>query len=140
MATRNALLNQVAVTFRPFDMLNQTLPAGFQRQVDLLVSNPPYVRLSERSDMQQQVLDYEPSLAIFVEDADPLIYYRAICMLARQLLKPGAPLYVEINSHLAQETVQLVEAFSFRSVTLLKDLFGRDRFIRALCPPYRQHV
>ncbi len=129
VARRNALRNQVRVEFFEADILKDTpqLPP-----LDVVVSNPPYVREQEKALMQQNVLDYEPGLALFVKDHDPLVFYREIAHKALQWLSPGGMLFFEINEYLGEETRQLVEAAGFSQVVLRQDLQGKDRFIRAL--------
>ncbi|MFO7979187.1 MAG: peptide chain release factor N(5)-glutamine methyltransferase [Bacteroidales bacterium] len=125
----NAARNQVAVECFVADILNDdpVLP-----NLDVVVSNPPYVREQEKTLMQKNVLDYEPGLALFVKDHDPLIFYRAISRKAFQWLSPGGLLFFEINEYLGEETRQLVEAAGFSQVVLRQDLQGKDRFIRAI--------
>lgn len=82
--------------------------------------------------MEANVLDFEPGLALFVEDTDPLLFYRAISRLAVRLLTPGGALYVEINEALGRETQALMEAASLEAVRIHTDLSGKDRMIRAL--------
>lgn len=103
------------------------VPPGGLPRFDVIVSNPPYVRESEKAEMRRNVLDYEPSGAIFVADEDPLLFYRAIRIWADSLLRPGGTLYLEINDALAPSTA---EVFAGRECDVIKDVFGRDRFLR----------
>ena len=103
------------------------VPSGGLPRFDVIVSNPPYVRESEKAEMRRNVLDYEPSGAIFVADEDPLLFYRAIRIWADSLLRPGGTLYLEINDALAPSTA---EVFAGRECDVIKDVFGRDRFLR----------
>lgn len=98
---------------------------------DCIVSNPPYVRQSERALMHLNVLEHEPHTALFVPDEDPLLYYRAICKWARHRLKPGGMLFFEINENLGRETASLVEDLGFTRVKLRNDIHGRQRFLKA---------
>ncbi len=98
-------------------------------QFDVIVSNPPYVMESEKALMRSNVLDYEPHLALFVSDDDPLLFYRAVAKWALQMLKPGGYGIVEINEALAPETEEIFRGLGFRDVHTLKDLHDRDRFI-----------
>ena len=104
-----------------------TPPAGLPK-FDLIVSNPPYVRESERAAMRRNVLDYEPAEALFVPDDDPLRFYAAIRRWADALLAPGGELWFEINEALGPQTAALFNG----SVELLQDLSGRDRFLRII--------
>lgn len=126
IAKENAEINNVLVNFMQTDILNaEILPV----QYDVIVSNPPYVRNLEKVEINPNVLDYEPHLALFVDDADPLIFYRKIGLLAKQHLKPGGKLYYEINQYLGPETVALLEELGFKDVVLRKDFIGNDRMI-----------
>ncbi len=101
--------------------------------VDVIVSNPPYIMPSEGAAMASHVLDYEPSLALFAPEADPLLFYRAIADMAESgKLRPGGRLYVELNARLAEETCALFRArSSWHGVELHKDLSGKNRFLSA---------
>lgn len=127
-ATRNAKSNHASVNFIDQDILNtQNLP----QQYDIIVSNPPYVRNLEKIEIQKNVLDYEPHLALFVTDDDPLLFYRKIAQLALTALKPKGVLYFEINQYLGTETVSLLKQIGFKNSILKKDIFGNDRMIKA---------
>ena len=96
---------------------------------DIFLSNPPYVRESEKALMSRNVLDWEPGLALFVPDGDPLRFYRAEATLAARLLSPGGFGLVEINEAYGQEVAGLFRDAGFRDPEVLKDLSGRDRFV-----------
>ena len=96
---------------------------------DIIVSNPPYVMEREKSEMRSNVLDYEPSLALFVPDDDPLIFYRAIAHHASRLLSAHGWGIVEINSLLAESTADCFRQAGLQNVTILPDLSSRPRFI-----------
>jgi release factor glutamine methyltransferase len=99
---------------------------------DVIVSNPPYVRELEKSEIKDNVKLHEPELALFVPDHDPLVFYRAIGQLAKQSLKANGSLYFEINQYLGAETKALLkDGLGFITVKLLPDMFGNDRFIKA---------
>ena len=98
---------------------------------DIIVSNPPYIAEKERADMERNVLDYEPSLALFVPNDDPLMFYKAISRLANRLLKPNGSLYFEINSGLGEETAEAVSMAGFGQVELIKDSYDKNRIIFA---------
>lgn len=109
------------------DVLQEKLPleGGF----DLIVSNPPYVRESEKALMQRNVLDYEPPLALFVPDSDPLVYYRAVARHSFALLREGGKGFVEINEALGPETKKVFEGAGLKETAIIRDFFGRERFI-----------
>lgn len=127
IAKENATLNNVNVNFIEADVLN--LPK-LNNQFDVIVSNPPYVRVKEKQQMASNVLNYEPHLALFVADIDPLVFYRAICQLAKYSLKPNGLLYFEINEYLAEDTLNLMKEFGFQEPILKQDMFKKDRFVR----------
>ena len=113
-------------------LIPQPSPLGDHR--GLLISNPPYVRASEAADIHPTVLHHEPSLALFVPDDDPLLFYRAIARIGQQLLPPGAPVFVEINAALASETRHLFTAAGYADVQLRDDQFSRPRMLKAIRP------
>lgn len=128
IAKCNALLNEVDVTFIKQDILS------LERLVDsydIIVSNPPYVRNLEKVEIHNNVLNYEPHLALFVEDDKALIFYEKIVSLASSGLQKGGMLFFEINQYLGKETAQLFDLDSFKEVTLRKDIMQNDRMIRA---------
>lgn len=126
IAKENAQANEVRVNFILTDILQAS---ALPQQYDVIVSNPPYVRNLEKAEIKPNVLQYEPHLALFVEDSDPLIFYRKIAHLALNHLTPGGKLYFEVNQYLGAETVTLLEEIGFTNVILRKDLFGNDRMI-----------
>ena len=128
IAKRNAEINDVNVTFLLKNILETE---DLENQFDIIVSNPPYVRNLEKAEIKPNVLEYEPHLALFVEDTDALLFYRKIAELAKKNLKPNGKLYFEINQYLGTETVELVESFGFKNVKLLKDIYGNDRMIQS---------
>lgn len=101
----------------------------FYGKFDLIVSNPPYVCESEKSQMRTNVLEHEPHLALFVPDSDPLKFYRAIVQLSGRLLKPGGVLMFEINERFGQQTVQLMQELGYTNCQMLKDIFGKARMV-----------
>lgn len=128
VAQQNAVSNGVAVDF----ILQNILELDrFPHAFDIMVSNPPYVRNSEKKDMKTNVLEYEPSLALFVSDEDPLIFYRKIAVLAYQNFNEDGLLYFEINQYLAQETHDLLEKVGFKNIELKNDFRGNPRMMRA---------
>lgn len=127
-ARENASLNGVTIRFILADILKDDLPPG---HYDLIVSNPPYVRNSEKKFMTQNVLNYEPSEALFVEDEDPLIFYRKIIHLAGKHLVENGSLYFEINEYLGEEMIKLLKKHGFNNICLRKDLNNKNRMIKA---------
>lgn len=130
IATENAKINSATVLFCQLDVLDFLPPEEMYETMDILVSNPPYVCRSEHKDMDAKVLDNEPHLALFVEDEDPLVFYRAIAVIGMKMLKKGGYLYFEINSLLWKENLDLLNSFPFSDVCIYKDISGRKRFIR----------
>ena len=102
--------------------------------LDLIVSNPPYVPLRDQAEMHVNVLNFEPHLALFVPDEDPLLFYRAIGEWGQQLLKQGGKLYLEIYENLADELVQLLLSQGYEQLRVLQDLNGKNRMLSAIWP------
>ncbi|MDQ6532047.1 peptide chain release factor N(5)-glutamine methyltransferase [Flavobacterium sp. LHD-85] len=125
-AKRNAVRNNVEVTFVLLDILKEE---ELRCQFDIIVSNPPYVRNLEKVEIKKNVLDYEPHLALFVEDHDALIFYRKIASLAKNALLGKGKLYFEINQYLGKEMIDLLESMSFQNIELRKDIYDNDRMI-----------
>ena len=98
----------------------------------MIVSNPPYVRESEKAKMQQNVLEHEPGSALFVTDENPLVFYKAIAHFASNNLVVNGNLFLEINQNLGKEIKRLLEAHNFSEIELRKDIFGNDRLIRCM--------
>jgi len=128
VARENAALNALDVHFFRSDMLQWEKLAW--EKYDVVVSNPPYVRESEKAAMFVNVLKFEPKSALFVTDADPLLFYRKISLFAQTHLKKNGWLFFEINENLGEEMVQLLTKAGFCSIELKKDLFGKNRMIR----------
>ena len=127
IAKENAILNSVKVNWSQQDILgNQSLA-----KVDLLVSNPPYVLNSEKERMQKNILEYEPHLALFVPDNDPLIFYKKIADIATESLNAGGKLFFEINEYFANELITILTHIGFVDIQLKKDINDRDRMIKA---------
>lgn len=97
---------------------------------DLLLSNPPYVMEKEKAAMRRNVLDHEPGIALFVPDDDPLLFYRALASVSLRLLDSSGTGIVEINEALGPETAAVFEAAGYRKTEILRDIFGKDRFVR----------
>ena len=128
VARRNAERNQVDVLFRKMDVLGD-VPEGML--YDVIVSNPPYIAEKEKSQMEHNVLDWEPSIALFVPDEDPLLFYRRIAQLGGSMLKKGGSLYYEINQAYGQETMEMLASMGYQSIELRKDAWGNDRMVKA---------
>ncbi|UUF14504.1 MULTISPECIES: peptide chain release factor N(5)-glutamine methyltransferase [Flavobacterium] len=125
-AKRNANRNKVDVTFMFQDILEtQELKCQF----DVIVSNPPYVRNLEKEEIKKNVLDYEPHLALFVDDNDALVFYRKIASLAHNNLLENGQLYFEINQYLGKEMIDLLGKMDFINIDLRKDIYDNDRMI-----------
>ncbi len=131
-ARKNAVMNNVAVEWRECDILAYK-PADEPRY-EVIVSNPPYVLDSERADMDKNVLSYEPHLALFVPDDDPLRFYKAIADVAWHELVASGTLYFEINRCMGNECRKMLCDMGFVSVELFPDFMGCDRVIRAVKP------
>ena len=128
VARRNAERNQVDVLFRKMDVLGD-VPEGML--YDVIVSNPPYIAEKEKPQMEHNVLDWEPSIALFVPDEDPLLFYRRIAQLGGSMLKKGGSLYYEINQAYGQETMEMLASMGYQSIELRKDAWGNDRMVKA---------
>ena len=129
VARKNALLNEVDINFIQDDILGM---ARLEKTYDLIISNPPYVRESEKVSMHNNVLKYEPDMALFVNDDNPLVFYKHIGMLAYSALKNGGELFFEINQYLADPLKELLRSYGFVRVEVKKDIYGADRMIRAV--------
>ena len=128
VASRNCERNEVKVLLRRKDVLNAAPEGVFY---DVIVSNPPYIADREKVDMEANVLDWEPSLALFVPDDDPLLFYRKIAQLGCEMLKEGGSLYFEINRAYGQETSLMLSELGYNQIELKKDSWGNDRMIKA---------
>ncbi|MDP3314203.1 MAG: peptide chain release factor N(5)-glutamine methyltransferase [Lutibacter sp.] len=128
-AKSNAKRNGVSINFIELDILkSKSLPDYF----DIIVSNPPYVREVEKKEMQQNVLNFEPHLALFVKNENPLIFFDKIADLAQNYLNKNGHLYFEINQYLGKETCELLEKKGFKNIELKKDIYNVDRMIKSL--------
>lgn len=124
VALENASMLHAEVDFIHENILH---PSFVSEQWDVIVSNPPYVCLSEAEDMDRNVLDYEPHLALFVPDTDPLIFYRAIVSFALSHLVQGGWLCLEINQAFSKEMSELLASFGFRNITIISDQYEKKR-------------
>ncbi|EDP69892.1 putative protoporphyrinogen oxidase [Flavobacteriales bacterium ALC-1] len=139
IAKQNADLNNVSINFIETDILKISNDSFFWKDItlqqkrlvfDIIVSNPPYVRNLEKQEIKPNVLDNEPHLALFVEDDNPLLFYKEITNFAIDNLKPKGELYFEINQYLGHETKALLVNANFENMELLKDLNGNDRMLK----------
>ena len=134
VAKKNALINNVNLEFSRVDVLNfedkLVLQDKWKSKFDIIVSNPPYVRMQEKKLMQLNVVDHEPDIALFVEDDDPLLFYRKISQLSKQYLRQNGTLYLEINEYLGLEMEKMLNKAGFKNVVLKKDMFGKNRMIK----------
>ena len=130
VAKRNAAINKVDINFIQANILEVEDLFQFPSPYNIIVSNPPYVRVLEKQEIKKNVLDYEPHLALFVDDNDALLFYRKIAQLALINLAPNGLLFFEINQYLGKETVVLLENIGFKNIELRKDFYGNDRMIK----------
>ena len=128
VARHNAAKLKLDVDFQLTDILNPAVEIGNNFQV--IVSNPPYVMMSEKTQMKKNVIDHEPHTALFVPDSDPLVFYHRIADLALQLLCKSGWLFFEINESLGEPLKKLLAKKGFHSIELRKDLSGKDRMIK----------
>ena len=131
VAKLNAAENNTDVHFFIDDLINFTQYNQLPK-LDILVCNPPYIRSSEKVMMQKNVLDYEPHLALFVEDDDPLIHYRALSFLGQKLLIDNGILICEINEALGKETASIFENSGYNNVRIIKDMNEKERFVSCI--------
>ncbi|MGV3587408.1 MAG: peptide chain release factor N(5)-glutamine methyltransferase [Adhaeribacter sp.] len=130
VARRNALKYQQSINWLQQDILAGP-PELSVHSFDIIVSNPPYVLEQEKQLMRTNVLDFEPHLALFVPDEDALRFYKQIATQALNLLKPTGILYFEINENKAASLTLMLQELGYKTIKILKDMFGKDRFIRA---------
>lgn len=128
IAKKNAEFNKVEVDYVQKDILKTD---SLNDSYDIIISNPPYVRELEKKMMQKNVLDFEPETALFVEDSNPLVFYKKITELAKNHLNQNGFLFFEINEYLGKETKELIENFGFSKVEIKNDIFGKQRMIKA---------
>lgn len=128
-AKRNALLNNADVNFIESDILSSE--SAYLQDARLIISNPPYVTHAERASMDDKVLNFDPAMALFVQDEKPLIFYEIIAKKAAEYLVESGVLYFEINERFGNEVLQLLTRLNFKNVKLIKDMQGKDRFTTA---------
>jgi len=127
-ASQNSELNSADVSVFQYDILNDNPETSFP-DLDIIVSNPPYIRELEKSLMERNVLEYEPELALFVADEKPLIFYERIADFSRIHLKNSGRLYFEINEAFGHECCNMLQEKGFSEIVLKKDINGKDRMI-----------
>lgn len=130
IASGNAKRNRAEVVFKKVNVLEDGLDG--QESYDMMVSNPPYICKEEAQDMETNVLEHEPHLALFVPDDDPLLFYRRIAELGRLMLKENGHIFFEINRRFGTETVEMLQKLNYRDVELRKDQYGNDRMVKAI--------
>lgn len=129
VAKKNSERLQAKVEFHVHDILNEDLTFD---KVDVVVSNPPYISAMEKSSMRPSVYDHEPEVALFVEENDPLIFYRSIAEKAPAILKTGGLLAFEINERFGKQVAELALANRFENVRVVVDLFGKERIVTGI--------
>jgi release factor glutamine methyltransferase len=127
-ASKNAEKNNAAIKFIKADLFK--IDTSEFQKADIIVSNPPYVRNSEKKLMKQNVLGFEPRQALFVPDNDPLKFYRAILNLARHIMYPGGAVYFEINEAMGKQIHDLLESYKFYEIEIIKDINSKDRIAK----------
>ena len=128
VAKENATINEVKIAF----IQQNILQSHSLRKVDVIVSNPPYVLESEKQKMQANVLQYEPHLALFTADKEPLLFYKEIGNLAAKSLNCGGKLYFEINEQYGAGILEMLSKIGFVDIALKKDINDKDRMIKAI--------
>jgi release factor glutamine methyltransferase len=129
LAHRNAKSLKANVSFSKHDILKEEIK---QHDLDVIVSNPPYITLREKSAMMKNVVGYEPHLALFVPDDDPLLFYKVIAAKSKKALKSQGYLYVEINEQYAKHVADLFASFGYQDISIFKDLSGKNRIVRCI--------
>ncbi len=128
IAAKNSQANDQHVKFEMVDILSDEIPES--AKFDIIVSNPPYITESEKLIMLPNVVDYEPHLALFVPDNDPLLFYRNILEKSQKILKGNGLIYFEINEEMGSEMRSLSLSHGFKNLSLIKDINGRERFLK----------
>lgn len=128
IARENALLNNVNVSFETGDIFN--FDEKSVGKAGVIVSNPPYIRISEKQLMNKNVLDFEPHMALFVNDSDPLVYYEAILGIAEKILVTGGRIYFEINESQGKPMIKLLASFAYSDIQIIADINNKDRIIK----------
>jgi len=135
LANENAKALALQVDFKVDDALEGNSLEQFEEEsIDCIVSNPPYIPASDREQMEKNVLMFEPDLALFVSDQDPLVFYRSIGVSAMKLLKPNGLVFFEIHEELGEKTIELMLEIGFVNIELRKDLQGKNRMLKLQKP------
>ena len=129
VARSNAAKNGVVVDFFQLDILNEIPTDGLY---DCLVSNPPYIPIMEKAEIAVGVKDFEPEMALFVPDDDPLLFYRSIALMGHKVLREGGRVYLETHRDYALDVLKLFEKLNYTDVEIKKDIAGNDRMVRAV--------
>jgi len=128
VAKENADLNNVNVSYMVGDIFS--LNTELVNKADIIISNPPYVRNSEKQQMDKNVLDFEPHTSLFVPDSDPLLYYTAILKVADEILSDGGRIYFEINEEMGKQMVRLAEKSGYSEIDIIRDINGKERILK----------
>ncbi len=130
-AKKNAQNNGAKINFAECNILNADytlLPQG----IDIIISNPPYVRQSEKTFIKPNVLDYEPELALFVTDNNPIVFYKEIALAGKKILNNNGLIFFEINEALAKEVKNMLEELQYSQIEIRKDINGKKRMVKAM--------
>ena len=127
LAKKNADFHGVSINFLNIDILTENI----SNKVDIVVSNPPYVLKKEKKHMNKNVIDYEPEIAIFVDDNNPFIFYKIIAKKAKKILNRNGKIYFEINENYSEEVMKILKYYGYVNIKLKKDINDRDRMIKA---------
>lgn len=131
VAEKNATILQASAQFSIHNILADELPLS---NLDVVVSNPPYIPLSDKDTLSKNVSDFEPAMALFVDGQDPLMFYKAIANHAQRSLRKSGLLITEIHQSYGHETASVFLSAGFKNVSVIKDLFGKDRFVSGMKP------
>lgn len=135
VARENAASIGVKVDFKQLDLLEDETPQALEQwlgnNLDAIISNPPYIMEKEKSGMAPNVLEHEPSIALFVPDNDPLLFYRTIAKIGKRLLKPDGILYFEINALCGEEMREMLAREGYDKIEVRNDLYGKPRITKA---------
>lgn len=129
-ARENAENLKLDVNFLHHDILNDTIDS-LPQDLDILISNPPYIPISEKKNLHRNVKDYEPDSALFVPDSTPLIFYKKIAQVGIELLKPTGVLFFETYHLFQNQMVEMLQSLGYKQVVITKDLQGKSRFVEA---------